>query len=323
MRDNILETIKNAVRIEAESINNLYGNLNDNFTEAVNIINNCKGRVILSGVGKSGLIGKKISSTLSSIGVPSFFIHPTDAAHGDLGMITKDDVALLLSNSGKTEELLFILPLLKRFGVPIISIVGNINSEIAKRSDVVLDGSVEKEASSISLVPMSSTTVALVIGDALAAGLIVKNNFQEDDFAMLHPGGIIGKKLLLRVEDLMHKGDDVPFADENSNFNDVVYEISSKRLGVAIVAKNRKQLVGVITDGDLRRSVEKYSDKIFTLKAKDIMTKNPKTIDKNALAAKAANIMEQYSITSIVVVDKNSEIEGIIHLHDILKAGIL
>ncbi len=322
MSNNVLSTIKEAVKIEKEALENLLERVDERFVEAVELIHSCKGRLICSGVGKSGLIAKKIASTMSSIGVPSFFVHPTDAIHGDLGMITKDDAALLISNSGKTEEILFLLPLLKRFGVPIISIVGDKESELAKRSDVVLDAYVKKEASPIPLVPTSSTTVSLVIGDALAAGLIVKNEFRDKDFAMLHPGGAIGKKLFVKVKDLMHKGDEIPIVSPESSFNDVLYEISSKRLGTAIVAEDNKPL-GVITDGDLRRAVERYKSSLFTMKAFEIMTKNPKRIDKDALAAKAANIMERYSITSLVVLDENEKVEGIIHLHDILKAGVL
>ncbi len=322
MENNILPTIKNAIEIEKNAIEKLLERVDKCFSDAVELIHSCEGRLICSGVGKSGLIAKKIASTMSSIGVPSFFVHPTDAIHGDLGMITKDDAALLISNSGKTEELLFLLPLLKRFGVPIISIVGDKNSELAKRSDIVLDAYVEKEASPIPLVPTSSTTVSLVIGDALAAGLIVKNDFRDNDFAMLHPGGTIGKKLFIKVKDLMHKDKEIPTVHKESSFNEVLYEISSKRLGTALVVEQNNELVGVITDGDLRRAVEKYKSALFSMKAFEIMTKNPKSIDKESLAAKAANIMEKYSITSLAVLDKN-KVEGIIHLHDILKAGVL
>ena len=319
----VLDAVKKAISIEAASVKALEGRVNDNFLDAVDLIDKCKGRVIFSGMGKSGLVGKKISATFSSIGIASMFVHPADAAHGDLGMIRREDVAVLLSNSGVTPEILFLLPILKRFNIPIISIVGNINSELARRSDIVLDASVKEEATPVSLVPTSSTTVALVIGDALAAGLIVKRDFKEEDFALLHPGGSIGRKLLIRVEDLMHTGDEVPIVHENSDFNDLVYEISSKRLGMATVVDDDGLLVGVITDGDLRRAIERYSSKLFKIKAKDIMTANPKIIDKFSLAAKAASIMERYSITSLVVVEDKKYIIGVIHLHDILKAGVL
>ena len=319
----VLEAIKEAVHIEAESVKSLEGRIDENFLKAVELIDNCKGRVIFSGMGKSGLVGKKISSTFSSIGIASMFVHPAEAAHGDLGMIRREDVTVLLSNSGSTPEILFLLPILKRFNIPIISIVGNVNSELAKRSDVVLDASVKREATSVRLVPTSSTTVALVIGDALAAGLIVKRNFKEEDFALLHPGGAIGKKLLIRVEDLMHVGDEIPVVNEDDSFNDLVYEISSKRLGMTTVVDSDGLLAGVITDGDLRRAIEKFSSNLFNIKAKDIMTKNPKTIDKTSLAAKAAAIMEKHSITSLIVVEDKRRIIGVIHLHDILKAGVL
>ena len=321
--DSVLKAIKRAIDIEAKSVRALEKRVDDRFLKAVELIDSCKGRVIFSGMGKSGLVGKKISSTFSSIGIASMFVHPAEAAHGDLGMIRREDVAILLSNSGATREVLFLLPILKRFNIPIISIVGNINSELAKRSDVVLDASVEEEATSLSLVPTSSTTAALVIGDALAAGLIVKRNFKEDDFALFHPGGAIGKKLLVRVSDLMHTGDEVPVVYEDSDFNSLVYEISSKRLGMTTVVNSNSELVGVITDGDLRRAIERYSSELFKIKAKDIMSKNPKTIDEFSLAAKAASIMERYSITSLVVVKERATIVGVIHLHDILKAGVL
>ncbi len=321
--NSVFEAIKEAVDIERREVGRLYDRIDHNFVKAVDLIHSSDGRLICSGVGKSGLIGKKIASTLSSIGVPSIFVHPTDAIHGDLGMITKDDIALLLSNSGKTDELLFLLPVLKRFGVPIISIVGNVDSELAEKSDIVLDASIETEATKIKLVPTSSTTVALAIGDALAAGLIVKNDFKDDDFAMLHPGGTIGKKLLIKVKDLMHSGKDIPIVKENSKFNSVVYEISSKRLGTAIVIDLNGNLIGVVTDGDLRRAIERYGSSLFEMNAKQIMTKSPKTIEGDALAAKAANIMESYSITSLVVLDNKNAVEGIVHLHDILKAGVL
>jgi len=319
----VLDAVKKAISIEATSVKALEERVNDNFLDAVDLIDKCKGRVIFSGMGKSGLVGKKISATFSSIGIASMFVHPADAAHGDLGMIRREDVAVLLSNSGVTPEILFLLPILKRFNIPIISIVGNANSELARRSDIVLDASVKEEATPVSLVPTSSTTVALVIGDALAAGLIVKRDFKEEDFALLHPGGSIGRKLLIRVEDLMHTGAEVPIVHENSNFNDLVYEISSKRLGMATVVDDDGLLVGVITDGDLRRAIERYSSELFKIKAKDIMTANPKIIDKFSLAAKAASIMERYSITSLVVVENKKYIIGVIHLHDILKAGVL
>lgn len=323
MGKSVLEAVKNSVKIEGDELYRLYNRVNDSFVKAIDIIYSCRGRVIFSGVGKSGLIAKKIASTLSSIGVPSLFVHPTDAAHGDLGMITSDDAAVVLSNSGTTQEVIFLFPILKRFGVPIIAILGNINSELAKRSDVVLDASINKEASVISLVPMSSTTVALAIGDALAAGLIVKRNFKEDDFAMLHPGGAIGKKLVMRVSDLMHTGDEIPKVALDTTLENCIYEMSSKRLGMTIVVDNNGNVKGIVTDGDLRRAMEKYKQNMFNISVENIMNISPKTVHKDALAVKAAGIMEKFSITSLVAENSKGAAEGIIHLHDILKAGIL
>ncbi len=323
MGNSVLEAVKNSVKIEGDELYRLYNRVNDSFVKAIDIIYNCRGRVIFSGIGKSGLIAKKIASTLSSIGVPSLFVHPTDAAHGDLGMITSDDAAVVLSNSGTTQEVIFLFPILKRFGVPIIAILGNTNSELAKRSDIVLDASINKEASAISLVPMSSTTVALAIGDALAAGLIVKRNFKEDDFAMLHPGGAIGKKLIMRVSDLMHTDDEIPRVALDTTLENCIYEMSSKRLGMTIVVDNNRNVKGIVTDGDLRRAMEKYKQNMFNISVENIMNTSPKTVHKDALAVKAAGIMEKFSITSLVVENSKGMAEGIIHLHDILKAGIL
>jgi len=323
MSESVLDSVKNSIKIESDELSRLYDRVDNSFVEAIDVIYSCKGRVILSGIGKSGLIAKKIASTLSSIGVPSLFVHPTDAAHGDLGMITSDDAAVVISNSGTTQEVVFLFPILKRFGVPIIAIVGNLNSELAKRSDIVLDASINREASAISLVPMSSTTVALAIGDALAAGLIVKRNFKEDDFAMLHPGGAIGKKLIMRVSDLMHTGSEIPKVTPDTTLNNCIYEMSSKRLGMTIVVDSNGNLKGIVTDGDLRRAIERYKQDIFSIGVDNIMNTNPKTVHKDLLAVRAAGIMEKFSITSLVVENDKGAIEGIIHLHDILKAGIL
>lgn len=323
MSESVLDAVKNSVKIEGDELYRLYGRVDDSFVKAIDVIYSCKGRVIFSGIGKSGLIAKKIASTLSSIGVPSLFVHPTDAAHGDLGMITSDDAAVVLSNSGTTQEVVFLFPILKRFGVPIVAIVGNLNSELAKRSDIVLDASINREASAISLVPMSSTTVALAIGDALTAGLIVKKNFKENDFAILHPGGAIGKKLIMRVSDLMHTGSEIPKVTSDTTLNNCIYEMSSKGLGMTIVVDGNGSVKGIITDGDLRRAMEQYKQDIFSISIESLMNISPKTVYKDALAVKAAGIMEKFSITSLIVENNKGAVEGIIHLHDILKAGIL
>ncbi len=318
----ILDTIKKAVDIEYECVGVLRERIGNEYVRAVEILYNCSGRIIFSGAGKSGIVAKKISSTFSSIGTPSIFIHPSDAVHGDLGSVTADDVAFMVSNSGKTEEILFLLPVLRQFGVPVISIVGDVNSELARNSDVVLDASVGREATPIDLVPTSSTTVATVIGDALAAGLIVKRGFKNEDFGFFHPAGTIGKRLVLRVKDLMHTGDEMPVLSEDDGIEDILYEISSKRLGVGIVSEDGF-IKGIITDGDLRRAFERYKRDIFDIKAKDIMTRSPKTIHERAFALEAANVMESYSITNLAVVGGNGRLVGVIHIHDILKAGIL
>ncbi len=318
----LLTSLKKSLDVQIKAITKIENAINENFLSAIDTLDHCKGRIIFFGVGKSGLIARKIASTLSSIGVASIFIHPTDAYHGDLGMLKSEDLAIFVSNSGNTAELLGLISPIKRMGLKIISIVGNVKSELANFSDIVIDASVEEEASPIKLVPMASTTSTLVIGDLIACGLIIKRGFQDKDFAILHPGGSIGKKLLTLVEDLMHKGKDLPTVGLDDGFEQVLYEISSKRLGVAFVVDKTLSLYGVITDGDLRRILEKHKHGVFDLKAKDMATKNPKTIDKKSLAISAANTMQKYSITSLAVCEGN-KIIGVIHIHDIMKAGVI
>lgn len=318
----LLDALRKSLDLQVQAVKKIEHVLNGSFVDVINEIDKCKGRIIFSGVGKSGLIARKIASTLSSIGVPSIFIHPTDAYHGDLGMLKSDDLAVFISNSGNTTELLGLVNPIKRMGLKIISIVGNTHSELANFSDFVLDASIKEEASPIKLVPMASTTAALVIGDLIACGLIVKRGFKDEDFAMLHPGGSIGKKLLTYVEELMHQGKDLPTVNLDDGFEQVLFEISSKRLGVTFVVDDSLTLYGVITDGDLRRILEKFNKAVFDLKAKDMMTKNPKIIEKKALAIKAANLMQNYSITSLAVCE-NNKIIGVIHIHDIMKAGVI
>ncbi len=319
---NLLDSLNQSLNHQVRAVKKIENILNDTFVQVIEEIDNCKGRIIFFGVGKSGLIARKTASTLSSIGVASIFIHPTDAYHGDLGMLKSNDLAIFVSNSGNTTELIDLVSPIKRMGLKIISIVGNTNSELARVSDFILDASIEEEASPVKLVPMASTTAALVIGDLIACGLIIKRGFKDEDFAILHPGGSIGKKLLTFVEDLMHTEKELPVVDLNDGFEQVLYEISSKRLGVTFVVDGSLTLFGVITDGDLRRILEKYKQNVFALKAKDMMTKNPKTIDKRALAIKAANMMQYYSITSLAICE-NNKIIGVIHIHDIMKAGVI
>ncbi len=318
----IIEQAKRVLMIESKAIEAIVDRIGEEFVQAVELIYKCSGRVVVTGMGKSGIIGKKIASTLASVGTPALFLHPAEGVHGDLGMVTKGDVIICLSNSGETEELLKLLPFVKRFNVRLIAITGNINSTLAKNSDVVLDASVDEEACPWDIVPTASTTASLAMGDALCIALLDKRGFKKEDFALFHPAGSLGKSLLLTVNDLMHKGDTIPIVKEDTPLKDVIYEISSKKMGVTAVVDGKRVLKGIVTDGDLRRLLEKGKD-VFEIKAAEIMTKNPKTIDKDELAAKALQIMEQYSITSLLIVDGKNSPTGIVHLHDLLKAGVV
>ena len=310
--------------MEAQSILELVERIDENFSQAVDLLYTCKGKVVLMGMGKSGLVGRKISSTFASTGTPSFFLHPAEGLNGDFGMLAKEDVIIAISYSGETRELLEVLPLIKRYGNRLITFTGNLNSNLAKAGDVNLDIRVKEEACPLGLAPTASTTATLALGDALAVALMGKKNFKKEDFAILHPGGILGKRLLLKVEDLMHTGKAFPMVSGKTLMKEAVFEITSKRLGVTGVSNTEGHLVGVITDGDLRRALEKFSD-LFNREASEVMTKNPKWIEKEALAAKAVQRMEEYSITSLFVFNKAGDKVpvGIIHLHDLLKAGVV
>jgi arabinose-5-phosphate isomerase len=320
----IVEEGKRVLRVEAQSLLDLAGRINENFSRAVELLYHCKGKVVLMGMGKSGLVGRKIASTFASTGTPSFFLHPAEGLNGDFGMLAKEDLIIAISNSGETRELLEVLPLIKRYGNRLITLTGNMTSTLAKSGDINLDIHVKEEADPLGLAPTSSTTATLALGDALAVALMGKRDFKKEDFAILHPGGVLGKKLLLKVEDLMHVGKAFPMVSEKALMKDAVFEITSKRLGVTAVCNTEGHLVGVITDGDLRRAIEKFSD-LFNRKASEVMTRNPKWIEKDALAAKAVQRMEEYSITSLFVFDKVGDKVpvGIIHLHDLLKAGVV
>jgi arabinose-5-phosphate isomerase len=318
----IKEKAKEVIRKEAKAVAHLEKKIDDEFAKAVGLILKCKGRVIVTGIGKSGIIGKKIAATLTSTGTPAFFLHPTEGTHGDVGMVRKNDLVIAITKSGETDEVYQIIPLFKRVGVPIITFTGNPKSPVAEKSDVVIDVSVDEEACPYDLVPTCSTTAALVMGDALAIALLEERNFSSEDFALLHPGGQLGKKLILKVSDIMHSGDQIPKVSEETNMKDVILEMTSKRLGTTTVVNQKGELAGIFTDGDLRRLIEKTDD-IFSLKAKQVMTKNPKTINSGELAAKALNLMESYSITSLVITNGKKEPVGIVHLHDILKAGVV
>lgn len=321
---NVVDEAKRVLKIEAQSILDLSERVDENFLKAVELLYHCKGKVVLMGMGKSGLVGRKIASTFASTGTPAFFLHPAEGVNGDFGMLAKEDIVIAISNSGETRELLDVLPLIKRYGNRLIAFTGNINSSLAKAGDVYLNIYVKEEACPLGLAPTASTTATLALGDALAIVLMIKKGFDEKDFALLHPGGALGKRLLLKVEDLMHVGKAFPRVTEKTLMKDVIFEITSKRLGVTAVCNGEGHLVGVITDGDLRRALEKFND-LLGRQASDVMTRNPKWIEKDALAAKAVQRMEEYSITSLFVFNQSGDKVpvGIIHLHDLLKAGVV
>lgn len=321
--DNILDIARKVLRTEADAVYALIERLGSNFEKAVESIYECRGRVVVTGMGKSGLVGKKIAATLASTGTPAFFLHPAEAGHGDLGMVTSRDVLLAISNSGETEEIVGLIPFLKRFNLCLISITGNPNSTLSRAADVTLDVSVKEEAYPFGIVPTASTTAAMAIGDALAVALLVKKGLKEEDFAFFHPGGSIGKKLLITVQDLMHKGDNIPKVFLDTPMSKAVIEMSSKRLGHTIVLDNNGRVAGIIADGDVRRGLEKWGGQLFELTAKEVMSGTPKTLREEELAAKALSIMESHSITALVVLDGDGRAIGIIHLHDILKQGIV
>lgn len=318
----INDLAKDVLKIEADSILKLIDRIGDNFDKAIELLYSCKGRVIITGMGKSGLIGKKIAATLSSTGTPSYFLHPAESTHGDSGIITRDDVIIAISNSGETQELLNLLPLIKRFGVPMIGMTGNMNSTLAKASDVVLDIAVEREACPLNKAPTASTTATLAMGDALAVCLLEKRGFSEEDFLIFHPSGALGKGFLYHVKDLMLSDPEkLPIVQENDTFTSVIETISKFKLGMAMIVNGSGKLAGVLTDGDIRRTLIKYPDTLSLL-IKDVMTVNPKRISGDEYAASALHLMEKYSITALAVVDSSDMPIGVIHIHDILKAGV-
>jgi len=317
----IIKTGKNVIRIEANAVANLEQSINTDFVKAVEIIYNTKGRVVLTGMGKSGLIARKIVATFNSTGTAAIFMHPTDALHGDLGMVRKEDVVIIISKSGSTDEISKLLPMFKRLGVKLIAMSSNPDSLFVQESDIFLNISVKEEACPYDLAPTSSTTATLVMGDALSVALLKKRGFTEEDFALLHPGGSLGKRLSLKIDEIMTKGNGVPVVSENSSIKDIIFEMTSKRLGTTCVVNKDGKLSGVITDGDLRRLLEKTMD-VKNLVATNIMSKNPKVTDKDYLASFALQIMESHKITSLIVADREKKPIGIIHLHDLLKLGL-
>ena len=318
----IIRRAAEILRIEADGLLSVIERLDENFVQAVEIIRHCKGKVVVTGVGKSGLICAKIAATLSSTGTPAFFLHSGDALHGDLGIVMPDDVVVAISNSGETDEILKLLPHFKHHSLKLIVITGNPESTLAKAGEVVLDVSVKQEACPLGLAPTTSTTVTLAMGDALAVVLLEQNGFNATDFAMRHPGGMLGRKLLLRVEDLMYRGERLPLVQEMTTVKEALFEITAKRLGVTGVVNDLQQLVGVLTDGDLRRGLESKGQ-ILSLAARDLMTRNPKTIPGETLASEAVAVMEQFPITSLFVLEHETKKPvGIVHLHDLIKVGL-
>jgi len=310
-------TALEVLQSEANAILGLIDRIDANFEKAVELLAACKGRVVLTGMGKSGIICRKIAATFSSTGQPALFLHPAEAIHGDLGMVVPGDVVMSISNSGETAELLRLLEMLKRLGIPLIALTGRSQSTLARYSDVVLDVSVAQEACPMNLVPTASTTASLAMGDALAMCLMVHRGFKEEDFARLHPGGKLGMKLL-KVSELMRTGDAVPIVRSNTPMKDVMYEMSRKGIGVTSVLDDKDRVVGIISDGDLRRHLEK-DDQLLKRNAKDVMTPDPIIIAADDLATKALNLMEQKRITSLLILDQDKKILGIIHLHDLWR----
>jgi len=315
-----LDIAKKVIEIEAEAVRALASRLDANFTKAVDIISEASGKCVVSGMGKSGIIGQKISSTLASTGTPSFFLHPAEGMHGDLGMIMRNDVVIAISNSGETEELVKILPVIKRMGVKMIAMTGKKGSTLAKYGDAVLDVGVAEEACPLGLAPTASTTATLAMGDALAVALIEKKGFKTEDFAGLHPAGSLGRRLM-KTFDLMHGGASMPRVGLDTPVKEAIFAITAGRMGLTGVFDG-KRLLGVITDGDLRRALERGED-VFGMKASDLMTKNPKLISGDSLAETALRMMEEHSITALFVVGNEGEAVGVLHMHDLLKAGVV
>ncbi|MBZ5552509.1 MAG: KpsF/GutQ family sugar-phosphate isomerase [Acidobacteriia bacterium] len=312
-----IESARRFLAIEAEAIMELIARLDRSFTQAVDLIEACKGRVVITGIGKSGIIAQKISATLSSTGTPSLFLHPAEAVHGDLGRMVAGDLVLALSYSGETEEILLLLDTLKRLGIPLIAMSGSLDSTLAEASDVVLDVSIKKEACPLGLAPTASTTAMLALGDALALAVLERRGFTEEDFAALHPAGGLGRKLM-RVENLMHSGDALPKVKADTRMSEVIYEISKKGLGMTSVVDGDDHLVGIITDGDLRRLLER-GDQILSKTAGEAMHPRPLTIHRREFATHALNLMEQQKITSLIIVNETRCVEGVLHIHDLWR----
>jgi arabinose-5-phosphate isomerase len=317
-----LDLAREVLTIEAAAVQALIRRIDDSFLRALDIILSCEGRVIVSGMGKSGHIARKIAATMASTGTPAYFVHPAEASHGDLGMITAEDVFIALSYSGESQELLTIVPVIKRQGAKLISITGKPGSSLAREADVHLNGAVDKEACPLGLAPTASTTAALALGDALAVALLDAKGFGEEDFARSHPGGSLGRRLLTHVRDIMRSGDRIPAVGENAMLSEAVLEISRKGLGMTAIVDTHRQVVGIYTDGDLRRTLEKKLDFSATPIA-TVMSKHPRTIGPDALAAEAVQLMEQYNISQMLVVDADNKLVGALNMHDLLHAKVI
>lgn len=319
--NSLLARARSIIDIEIEALEQLKHQLDEQFLQAIDLLEACTGRVIVTGMGKSGIIGKKIAATLSSTGTPAYFLHPAEGSHGDLGVMMRGDTILAISNSGETPEILNILPTIKRFGLPLIAMTGKLDSTLAQRSDVVLSIAVKQEACPLGLAPTASTTATLALGDTLAVTLLERKGFTEEDFAVFHPAGALGKRLLLRVEDLMQQGDDLPIVPLQTSFLDALLVMSAKKLGMTLVIDDNGILAGILTDGDVRRALMQYPD-AHQIPLQTVMTKNPKTIEADALAVSALRLMEEHKITVLSVPTSDGKPHGVLHLHDILKTGI-
>jgi len=317
-----LETAKRVLRVESEAIAGLIERLDARFEKAVELLHACKGRVVVTGLGKSGLVGRKLAATFASTGTPALFLHTGEALHGDLGMLTAGDVMLAISTSGETAELIELLETVRRLGVPLLALTANPKSTLAKASNIVLDIAVKEEACSLNLAPTASTAAAMAMGDALAISLLERRGFKAEDFAALHPGGRLGNKLR-RVESLMHEGENAPHVLPTTKMPDVIYEMSRKGLGLAAVTEANGKLLGIITDGDLRRVMQKRQENVLALTAADCMTKNPITLSRTELAASALRLMEEKKITSLLITDPAGKLEGVLHIHDLWTLQLL
>ena len=319
----IVRSARTVIDTEADAVRALESRIGKDFVEACRLILGCQGRVVVSGMGKSGHVARKIAATLASTGTPAFFVHPGEASHGDLGMILPQDIVLALSYSGETDELLFILPVIKRQGIPLIAITGKPNSSLAREADIHLDGSISNEACPLGLAPTTSTTVGLVLGDALAIALLEARGFNSDDFARSHPAGSLGRRLLLHISDVMHSGDDVPRVSPEASITTALVEMTHKHLGMTAVVDAQGCLLGVFTDGDLRRALDDEDVDLRNATVAELMTHGPKTIGADKLAAEAAQLMEKHQIHALLVVDDEKRVVGALNIHDLLRARVV